>query len=142
GGRTFARGTRNFARDMARPPRVPAMVDRSAFTVGENIAASPGAVVLRTPVVELLQYEPSTPRVRERPLLVVPPMINKYYVADLAPGRSMIEHVVASGQQTFAISWRNPDERRADWTLESYATAILEALVAIEQITEADATHV
>ena len=62
-----------------------------------------------------IQYEPQTPKVRETPLLVVPPMINKYYVADLAPGRSMVEHFVGAGQQVFAISWRNPDERHADW---------------------------
>jgi polyhydroxyalkanoate synthase subunit PhaC len=142
GGANFARGARHFAQDMARRPRIPSMVDRSAFEVGTDLAITPGAVVVRTDVFELLQYTPSTERVRERPLLIVPPMINKYYVADLAPGRSMIEHVVASGQQTFAISWRNPDEKHAGWTLESYAAAILEALAAIEQITEADATHV
>jgi polyhydroxyalkanoate synthase subunit PhaC len=142
GGANFARGARHFVRDMAEPPRIPSMVDRSAFNVGEDVAVTPGAVVLRTEVLELLQYAPSTERVRERPLLIVPPMINKYYVADLAPGRSMIEHVVASGQQTFAISWRNPDERHAGWTLDTYAGAILEALDAIEQITGADATHV
>jgi polyhydroxyalkanoate synthase len=142
GGRNFVRGTRNFVRDMAKPPRVPSMVDRSAFTVGEDLAASPGAVVLRTPVFELLQYEPRTPRVRERPLLVVPPMINKFYVADLAPGRSMIEHAAGQGQQTFAISWRNPDERHADWSLDTYAGAVLEALEAVEAITGADAAHV
>jgi polyhydroxyalkanoate synthase subunit PhaC len=142
GGANFARGAQHFLEDMARPPRVPSMVDRSAFTVGKDIAVTPGAVVARTEVFELLQYAPSTERVRERPLLIVPPMINKYYVADLAPGRSMIEHVVASGQQTFAISWRNPDARHAGWTLETYAGAILDALGAIEQITAAEATHV
>jgi polyhydroxyalkanoate synthase len=142
GGGNFARGVRQFLRDMAQPPRIPSMVDRSAFTVGEDLAVTPGAVVVRTEVFELLQYAPSTDRVRERPLLIVPPMINKYYVADLAPGRSMIEHVVASGQQTFAISWRNPDQRHAGWTLDTYAGAILEALAAIEQSTGTDRTHV
>jgi polyhydroxyalkanoate synthase len=134
GGRNFVRGTRNFARDMASPPRVPSMVDRSPFRLGENVAASPGAVVLRTPVFELLQYEPRTPRVRERPLLVVPPMINKYYVADLAPGRSMIEYAVEQGQQVFAMSWRNPDRRHAEWNLDTYAGAIVDALDAVQAI--------
>jgi polyhydroxyalkanoate synthase subunit PhaC len=142
GGVNFARGARHFLRDMAEPPRIPSMVDRSAFEVGRDLAVTPGAVVVRSEVLELLQYAPSTERVRERPVLIVPPMINKYYVADLAPGRSMIEHVVASGQQTFAISWRNPDARHAGWTLDTYADAILDALAAIEQITGADATHV
>jgi polyhydroxyalkanoate synthase subunit PhaC len=141
GGRNFVRGGRNFARDMARPPRIPAMVDRSAFTVGENVAASPGAVVLRTPVFELLQYTPATEQVRELPLLVVPPMINKYYVADLAPGRSMIEYAVGQGQQVFAISWRNPDKRHAEWDLDTYAGGIVEAIDAVEAITEGAAVH-
>jgi polyhydroxyalkanoate synthase subunit PhaC len=142
GGRNFVRGAANFARDMSRPPRIPSMVDTDAFEVGRDIAVTPGAVVLRTPVFELLQYEPQTERVREHPLLVTPPMINKYYVADLAPGRSMIEHAVREGQQAFAISWRNPDERAADWNLETYATAVLEALRAVEAITGSERTHV
>jgi polyhydroxyalkanoate synthase len=142
GGRNFVRGAANFARDMARPPRIPSMVDTDAFEVGRDLAVTPGAVVLRTPVFELLQYEPQTERVREHPLLVTPPMINKYYVADLAPGRSMIEHAVANGQQAFAISWRNPDERAAGWNLETYASAVLEALDAVEAITGSERTHV
>jgi len=142
GGRNFARGAANFARDMAKPPRIPSMVDTSAFTVGEDIAVTPGQVVLRSPVFELLQYKPQTTKVRERPLLLTPPMINKYYIADLAPGRSMMEHAVKHGQQVFAISWRNPTERHAHWDLDTYARAVLEALEAVEAITGSDSTHV
>ena len=142
GGRNFARGARNLARDMSRPPRIPAMVDTSAFKVGENLATTPGSVVLRTPVFELLQYEAQTPKVRELPLLVTPPMINKYYVTDLAPGRSMIEHALKQGQRVFAISWRNPDERQADWSLDTYVQSVLDAVGAVERIAEAERTHV
>ncbi len=142
GGRNFARGAANFARDMRKPPRIPSMVDTSAFTVGEDIAVTPGAVVLRSPVFELLQYKPQTSKVSEYPLLLTPPMINKFYIADLAPGRSMMEYAVAHGQQVFAISWRNPTERHADWDLDTYAGAVLEALEAVEEITGADKTHV
>jgi polyhydroxyalkanoate synthase subunit PhaC len=142
GGRNFARGAANFARDMAKPPRIPSMVDTSAFTVGEDIAVTPGQVVLRSPVFELLQYRPQTKKVRGRPLLLTPPMINKYYIADLAPGRSMMEYAVKHGQQVFAISWRNPTERHADWDLDTYAGAVLEALEAVEAITGSDSTHV
>ena len=142
GGRNFARGAANFARDMAKPPRIPSMVDTSAFTVGEDIAVTPGAVVLRTPVFELLQYKPQTSKVHEAPLLLTPPMINKYYIADLAPDRSMMEYAVKHGQQVFAISWRNPTERHADWDLDTYAGAVLEALDTVEEITGADKTHV
>ena len=142
GGANLVRGSRALLRDVARPPRVPSMVDKSAFEVGENVAVTPGAVVLRTPVFELLQYQPATTKVRETPLLLVPPMINKYYVADMAPGRSMIEYFVGAGQQAFAISWRNPGEEAADWGLDTYAQAVLDALAAVETITGAEQSHV
>ena len=107
-------------RDFATPPRVPSMVESDAFEVGEDLAVTPGAVVLRTDVFELIQYTPQTAQVREVPLLVVPPTINKYYVIDLAPDRSLVEHLVRGGQQVFVISWRNPDARHADWDLDTY----------------------
>src|SRR5205085_11584608 len=91
--------------------------------------------------LELLQYEPRTAKVREAPLLVVPPMINKYYVADLAPGRSMVEYQIAQGQQVFAISWRNPDARHRDWGFDAYAQGVLDALEAVEAITGHSGTH-
>ena len=142
GGRNYVAGTRNLVRDLRRPPRVPEMVDKSAFEVGRNLAVTPGAVVHRTPVFELIQYEPSTKSVRELPLLVVPPMINKYYITDIAPGRSMIEYLVGQGQQVLAMSWRNPDERHAEWGLDTYAGAVVEALEAAREITGADTAHV
>ena len=141
GGQNFVKGTRKFVEDMARPPRVPTMVDTSKLTVGKDLATSPGAVVYRTPVFELIQYAPQTERVREVPLVVVPPMINKYYVTDLAPGRSMVAHAVGAGQQVFAISWRNPGAEQADWGLETYVTAVLESFDATEAITGCDQAH-
>ncbi len=134
GGVNFVRGARNLVRDLASPPRVPAMVDTSAFTVGESLAATPGAVVLRTELFELIQYAPQTPTVWEVPLLLVPPTINKYYAIDLAPGRSWIEHLVRSGQLAFTLSWRNPDKRHAGWGLDAYVQAVLDALDAIARI--------
>jgi polyhydroxyalkanoate synthase len=117
------------------------MVDRSSFKVGENLAVTPGAVVLRTDVFELLQYEPQTSRVRMQPLLVVPPMINKYYVTDLAPTRSMIEYLVKGGQQVFALSWRNPDEHQASWDLDTYVGAVVEALDAVHRVAGSEQAH-
>ena len=99
----------------------------------------PGAVVLRTDVFELIQYTPQTQQGARAPLLIVPPTINKYYVIDLRRTRSLVEHLVSGGQQVFAISWRNPDERHADWGLDTYGQAILEALDAVEKITAEDA---
>jgi polyhydroxyalkanoate synthase len=138
GGASLARGLRHLVADLAAPPRIPAMVEPDAFEVGKDLGVTPGAVVLRTPVFELLQYAPQTPRVRRVPLLVVPPMINKHYIVDLAPGRSLIEFLVLSGQQVFSISWRNPDLRHRDWGVDVYGRAVLEALEATQRITRAD----
>jgi polyhydroxyalkanoate synthase len=134
GGGSILTGLRNFATDMATPPRVPAMVEPDAYQVGVDLAVTPGSVVLRTPVFELIQYRPATATVRAVPLLIVPPVINKYYVLDLAPGRSMVEYLVGAGQQVFMISWRNPDSRHADWDLGTYGQAILDAMDAVERI--------
>jgi polyhydroxyalkanoate synthase len=138
GGGSILRGTRQLAADLAMPPRVPSMVAADAFEVGADLAVTPGAVVLRTPVFELLQYRPRTPKVRRVPLLVVPPTINKYYIVDLAPGRSLVEYLVRSGQQVFVISWRNPDARHRDWDADTYGQAILEALAATRRICRVD----
>ena len=139
-GISLVKGTAQFMRDMASSPRIPEMVDRSAFEVGGNLAATPGAVVLRTEVLELIQYTPQTEQVREVPLLVVPPTINKFYALDLAPGRSLVEFLVREGQQVFVISWRNPDVRHANWNFDTYVQAILDALDAVERVTGTDAT--
>ncbi|MCV2490329.1 alpha/beta fold hydrolase [Geodermatophilus sp. YIM 151500] len=138
GGRNAVTGLRRLVSDLASPPRIPAMVDPDAFTVGDDLAVTPGVVVLRTPVFELIRYRPTTETVRAVPLLMVPPTINKYYIADLAPGRSIVEHYVAGGQQVFMMSWRNPDERHADWGLDTYGQAVLDAMDAVEQATGSD----
>jgi polyhydroxyalkanoate synthase len=135
GGRSAVEGVRRMARDLASPPRVPSMVEPDAFTVGEDLAVTPGAVVFRTPVFELIQYTPTTETVREVPLIMVPPTINKFYVTDLAPNRSIVEHYVNSGQQVFMISWRNPDERHAEWGLDTYGQAALDAMDAVQRAT-------
>jgi len=138
GGGNLVAGGRRFVRDFASAPRVPSMVEPDAFEVGTDIAVTPGAVVLRTDVFELIQYTPQTPQVREIPLLIVPPTINKYYVIDLAEQRSLVEHLVANGQQVYCISWRNPDARHADWGLDTYGQAIIEAMDACQEISRAD----
>jgi polyhydroxyalkanoate synthase subunit PhaC len=141
GGTNLLEGTRKLAKDMAKPPRIPSMVDTSEFEIGENIAVTPGAVVLRTDVFELIQYEPRTAQVHEIPLVVVPPMINKYYITDLAEDRSMIQYQLDQGQQVFCISWRNPGEDEADWGLDTYAGAVIEAMDAARKITASDTAH-
>ena len=134
GGSNIVHGAKALVRDFATTPRIPRMVDPDAFTVGRDLAVTPGDVVFRNDVLELIEYAPQTEQVREVPLLVVPPTINKFYVVDLAPGRSLVEHLVGSGQQVFLVSWRNPDEEGKDWGADTYAGAVLEALEAVEKI--------
>jgi polyhydroxyalkanoate synthase subunit PhaC len=137
GGLSAMRGLRSLLSDLSAPPRVPAMVAPEAFEVGRDLAVTPGAVVARWDIGELIQYEPVTEAVYQYPLLIVPPMINKYYITDLAPGRSMIEYLVGQGHQVYVISWRNPDARHRDWNLDSYGTAIVDALGAVRSISRA-----
>ena len=140
GGRSAVTGLRHFAADMASPPRIPSMVEPDAFEVGVDLAVTPGSVVLRTDVFELIQYRPATPAVRQIPLLLVPPTINKFYVMDLASGRSMVEYLVGRGFQVFMISWRNPDARHAKWDFNTYGQAVLEAMDAAARITGSEQT--
>ena len=134
-GLSLVRGGKQLVKDLASAPRIPEMVDGSGFVVGENIAATPGGVVFRNEVLELIQYAPQTDEVYEVPALVVPPTINKFYALDLAPERSLVEHGVRQGRQMFVISWRNPDSRHASWNLDTYVRAVLDALDAVEEIT-------
>ncbi|MEV0431691.1 alpha/beta fold hydrolase [Nocardia sp. NPDC050413] len=134
-------GPRNLLRDFAGSPRIPAMVEPDAFRVGVDLGITPGAVVYRTEMFELIQYLPQTETVRAVPLLIVPPTINKYYVLDLAPGRSLVEYLVRQGQQVFMISWRNPDERHRDWGIDAYAEAVIEAFGVVDRIAGAGSVH-
>ena len=135
GGANLVRGGRRFVRDVTRSPRLPASVDVSKFEVGGNLAVTPGSVVLRTEVFELIQYRPTTDQVHDVPLLVVPPTINKYYILDISPGRSVVEWLVGQEQQVFMISWRNPDVAQGHFDLDTYAAAVLEARDAVAEIT-------
>jgi polyhydroxyalkanoate synthase len=140
GGANLVKGLRRAGRDIG-ARRLPAMVDTSRFEVGGNLALSDGSVVLRTEVFELIQYKPTTETVHEIPLLIVPPTINKYYVLDLAPGRSIVEHLVAQGQQVFVISWRNPGQAEGHFDFDTYAAAILEARAAVADIAKQPAIN-
>jgi polyhydroxyalkanoate synthase len=142
GGENTVRGLRHLASDLATSPRVPSMVPAGAFEVGQDLAVTPGGVVHATDQFELIQYQPSTENVYRYPLLIVPPMINKYYIVDLAPGRSMVEFLVQQGHQVFVMSWRNPDARHRDWGLDTYGAALTDALAAVRAITGAAKTHV
>ena len=118
--------------------------DARAFKLGVNLAVTPGKVVFRNDLIELIQYEPTTPQVFKRPLLIVPPWINKFYILDLNPEKSFIRWAVAQGLTVFVISWVNPDSRHADKGFDAYMReGILAALDAIEQATgERDVTAI
>ena len=136
GGLSVLRGGRNMLHDLARGG-MPQMVNRKPFPVGEKLACTPGAVVYRDEIFELLQYAPATPAVRSRPLLMVPPELNRYYVLDLSPGRSLVEYLVANGIQTFMIVWRNPRPElgHGRWGVDDYLTAQAQAADVVKKIT-------
>jgi polyhydroxyalkanoate synthase subunit PhaC len=142
GGANLITGPRQLIGDLAKAPRIPTMVDPHAYQVGVDLATTPGSVVFRSPILEVIQYRPQTENVREVPLLILPPTINKYYVLDLAPRRSLIEYLVQQGQQVFVVSWRNPDARHSKWGFEEYAEAIVEAFDAVDEITGVGTAHV
>jgi len=120
GGVSLMRGFRNFTTDLTTNGGLPRKVDRSAFTVGKNIAATPGKVVFRNDLMELIQYDSQTEQTYSIPLLSSPPWINKYYIMDLAPGRSFVEWAVQHGHTVFQISYRNADETMGNVRLDDY----------------------
>ncbi|MFN0026347.1 MAG: alpha/beta fold hydrolase [Acidimicrobiales bacterium] len=135
GGKSLLDGFRHAVWSLQHNGGLPAMVDTRPFKPGETVAATPGAVIFRNDVLELIQYQPSTKQVQQRPLLIVPPQINKFYILDLAPGRSLVEYAVSQGQQVFMISWRNPNAEMRDWDLDKYVASIQEAMEAALEIT-------
>src|SRR5689334_10566678 len=142
GGLSVLRGGRNMLRDLGRGG-MPQMVNREPFPVGEKLACTPGAVVYRDEMFELLQYAPATPAVHSRPLLMVPPELNRHYVLDLAPGRSLVEYLVENGIQTFMIVWRNPRAElgHGRWGIDDYLAAQARAAEAVKKITGSDTVN-
>jgi poly[(R)-3-hydroxyalkanoate] polymerase subunit PhaC len=135
GGASTAKGVANWLDDLVNNGGMPKQVDARPFQVGKNLAVTPGAVVHRTEVFELIQYTPQTETVYSRPFLVIPPQVNRYYAMDLAPGRSLYEYLVNSGIQLFTIVWRNPQIEHREWGFDTYLQAIIEATDVIRQIT-------
>src|ERR671915_22745 len=120
GGTSLAEGTRNLLADL-REGRL-SMTDTTAFELGENIAVTPGKVVYRNELIELIQYEPQTDQVYETPILFIPPWINRYYILDLTPEKSMVRYLVEEGFTVFMISWKNPDASMSETKFEDYMT--------------------
>ncbi|TJY59821.1 alpha/beta fold hydrolase [Sinimarinibacterium sp. CAU 1509] len=134
-GRSALDGLNNLIRDVRENRGLPAQVDKTQFEVGRNLANTEGAVVLRTELIELIQYTPVTAQVHEFPVLIVPPQINKFYVFDLSPEKSVVKALLEQGLQVFVISWRNPQAEQRDWGLAEYAAGIDMAVSAICTLT-------
>src|SRR5262245_25063878 len=133
-GRSLLFGLQNFVDDLLNNGGMPRQVDDRKFQVGKNLATTPGAVVFRDEVFELIQYTPASAEIYQRPLLIVPPQINKFYALDLSSGRSFAEYATRNGVPTFAISWRNPTAAQRGWSLETYLTACKDAIGVVNEI--------
>jgi len=138
GGENLIKGLSNLLSDLerGRGKLHIRMTDTDAFKVGENIGVSPGKVVFQNELMQLIQYNPTTAEVLKRPLVIVPPWINKYYILDLRPKNSFVRWAVAQGHTVFMVSWVNPDERLSDRSFDAYLTSgLLAALDAVEKAT-------
>ncbi|MGB4060990.1 MAG: class I poly(R)-hydroxyalkanoic acid synthase [Burkholderiaceae bacterium] len=136
-GESIAKGVQNLLHDMKQGHV--SMTDESVFEVGKNVATTEGAVVFENDLFQLIEYKPLTAKVYERPFLLVPPCINKFYILDLQPENSLIRYAVAQGHRTFVVSWRNPDDSLAQKTWDDYIEhAIVKAISVTQEITGAE----
>ena len=142
GGKSLVDGYLNWLSDVTARRPVPSQVDTRPFKVGENLATTPGEVVLRAEMFELLQYAPQTDKVHERPIFVIPSIINKYYVFDLAPGRSFLEYLVQNGFTVFVMVHRNPGRQHDGWGMDAYMDAMDKAVRAVQDISGCQDPHV
>ena len=137
GGESIARGLRHLWHDVQQGHM--SQTDERQFEVGRNVATTPGSVVFENELFQLIEYAPTTPTVYERPLLMVPPCINKFYILDLQPENSFIGHAVAAGHRTFVMSWRNPDASLMHKTWDDYIDdGVLRAVQVVREIAGQD----
>jgi polyhydroxyalkanoate synthase len=134
-GASLAKGFTNWLSDVRDHGGMPTTAKKGALKVGEDLAVSPGGVISRDEVGEVIQYTPTTEQVHARPTLIIPPPIGRFYFLDLAPGRSFVDYTVGRGIQTFLLSWRNPTKEHADWSIETYAERILSAIDDVREAT-------
>ena len=140
-GKSVLNGAQNFWHDMRHNHGMPRQVDKDAFKVGRDLAASKGAVVFRNEVCEVIQYQPATEEVFPKPVLIVPPQINKFYIVDLAPDKSYVKYATEQGLQVFVISWRNPTAEHRDWDLSTYVDAVIDAIEVVRSISGQEAIN-
>ena len=137
-GQSLVQGVRNVLDDVRHNHGYPACADRNAFKVGQDVAASDGAVVFRNELLEVMQYQPQTDDVVDAPLLYVFSQVNRFYLGDLTPDRSLFQRLLAAGIPVYAISWRNPSVEHRDWNLDSYAEGVIQAIKVVREVSGAD----
>ncbi len=142
GGLSLAKGLKNAYNDMVYNRGMVSQVDKRPFKLGENIATSKGNVVLRTEMMELIHYSPTTEEVYEVPQLTIPPQINKMYINDLSPDKSVVKYQLDNGIQTFVISWKNPSPEQGHWDMANYVNSCREAMEAVGKITKSNKVNV
>lgn len=138
GGLSLMKGLKNAYNDIVHNDGIVSQVDKRPFKLGENIAITPGSVVYRSDMMELIQYAPTTERVHAIPQLTVPPQINKAYINDLTPTKSVVQLQLAAGIQPFLISWKNPCTNCGHWGLEDYVDEVIRAIDVVQAITGSD----
>ena len=142
GGLSLVKGLKNAYQDMVHNKGMVSQVDKRPFKLGENVATSKGSVVMRTEMFELIHYAPTTEKVFAVPQLTIPPQINKMYINDLSPEKSVVKYQLDNGIQTFVISWRNPAKDQGHWGMDEYITSCREALDAVAAIAGSDTVNV
>ena len=142
GGTSLLKGVRNAFDDMVNNDGLVKQVDKKPFKLGENIAASAGAVVFKNEMMELIHYAPQTAEVYSTPQLIIPPQINKMYIFDLAPEKSIVKWLVDNGIQSFIISWRNPNPDQGHWGISDYVACCEQAIEVIQEITGSNKVNV
>ncbi|MGN3973364.1 PHA/PHB synthase family protein [Tsuneonella sp. SYSU-LHT278] len=142
GGMSLIKGLKNAYNDMVHNKGMVSQVDKRPFKIGGNVATSKGSVVLRTEMMELIQYAPTTDEVYEIPQLTIPPQINKMYINDLSPEKSVVKYQLDNGIQTFVISWKNPTKDQGTWGMADYVASCREAMEAVAKITGSSKVNV
>jgi len=141
-GKSLLEGMSHMVQDMVHNGGLPSQVKDDSYRLGENIAITPGKVVFRTDVLELIQYIPQTTEVYTKPVLIIPPQINKFYIFDLDKRSSMVEYLLSQGNQVFIVSWRNPGPEYRHWNLETYIQNLDNGIDCLLDITESDQVNV
>ncbi|MGA0615355.1 class I poly(R)-hydroxyalkanoic acid synthase [Paracoccus sp. KR1-242] len=137
-GESLVKGLENLVQDVEAHggEMIVSLADRDAFRVGEDLGATQGTVVARTPLFELIQYKPTTEQVHEIPLVIFPPWINKFYILDLKPQNSLIKWIVDQGHTLFVVAWKNPDPSYGDTGMDDYVRAYLEVMDRVLDLTD------